>query len=95
VIAGEGLNPLVVLDGALAQDILGDGADTVHVTEEVHNVLRPGEQWQMAEDDDAVETVVYECQQAAKQPRKFFHRSSSSRRLSWHREHGKVEVKNP
>jgi hypothetical protein len=32
----------------------------------------------MAEDDDAVETVVYECQQAAKQPRKFFHRSSSS-----------------
>ena len=38
----------------------------MHVTEEVHDVLWPGKQWQVAEDDDAVETVVYQCEQAAK-----------------------------
>ena len=46
------------------------------------------EQGQMAEDDDAVETVVYECEQAPKQPGKLFHRSSPSPALGWHREHG-------
>jgi hypothetical protein len=56
---------LVVLGSALAQDFLGDGADAVHVTKEVHDVLRAGQQWQVAEDDDAVETVVYEYEQAA------------------------------
>jgi len=39
------------------------------------DVLRAREQGQMAEDDDAVETVVYECQQATKPPRKFFYAS--------------------
>ena len=62
----------------------------------MHDVLRAREQGQMAEDDDAVETVVYESQQAAEQPRKFFHRSSSSLALevasrAWDR--GPVEVK--
>ena len=75
MIAGESLDPLVVLGGALAQDLLGNGADAVHVAEEVHDVFRAREQRQMAEDDDTVETVVYECEQAAKQPREFFHRS--------------------
>ena len=44
VIAGEGLDPLVVFGGALAQDLLGDRADAMHVAEEVHDVLRAGEQ---------------------------------------------------
>jgi hypothetical protein len=60
---------LVVLGGTLTQNVFSDDADAVHVAEEVDDVLRAREQWQMAEDDDAVETVVYECQQAAKQPR--------------------------
>ena len=88
MVAGEGIDPLVVLGGALAQDVLGDGADTMYVPEEVHDVLRAGEQRQMAEDDDTVETVVYESQQAAEQLGKFFHRSSSSPALGWHQEHG-------
>jgi hypothetical protein len=71
-------------------------ADGVHVAEEVHDVFRAGKQRQMAADDDPVETVVYECQQAAEQPREFFHRSSRSRALelaprAWDR--GPVEVK--
>ena len=40
VIAGEALDPLAVLGGALAQDVLGDGADAMHIAEEVHDVLR-------------------------------------------------------
>ena len=88
VITGESLDPVVVIDGALPQDLLGDGADTLHVAEKVHDVFRAREKRQMAEDDDTVETVVYESQQAAKQSGKFFHRSSSSPALGWHREHG-------
>src|SRR5438270_9672949 len=68
VITGEGVDPLVIFGGTLAQGVLGDGADTVYVAEEVHDVLRAREQRQMAADDDAVETVVYERQQAPKQP---------------------------
>jgi len=40
----KGLDPLLVCGGALAQDLLAAGADAVHVAEEVHDVLRAGEQ---------------------------------------------------
>jgi len=77
-IAGEGIHPPVILGGPLAQDFLGDGSHAVHVTEKVHDVFRPRQQRQVAQDDDAVETVVYQGQQAAKEPDEIFHRSSSS-----------------
>jgi hypothetical protein len=62
----------------------------------MHDVFRAGEQGQMTADDDPIETVVYECQQAAKPPREFFHRSPRFRALelaprAWDR--GPVEVK--
>ena len=93
---GEGFHPAVVIVGALTQDLFADGVDLVEVTEKVDDVLGAGEQGQMAEDDDTVETVVYECQQAAEQPREFFHRSSRFQVLelaprAWDR--GPVEVK--
>jgi hypothetical protein len=96
VIAGESLDPLMVLDGTLAQDLFGNGTDAVHIAKEMHDVLRAREQRQMAQDDDTVETVVYECEQVAKQPREFFHRSCCSLALelaprAWDR--GPVEVK--
>src|SRR6266478_9002416 len=78
VIASEGLDPVVVLNGPLPQDFLGDGASAVHAAEEVHDVLRTGQERQIAEDDDTVETVACKCQQFTKQFGKFFHRSSSS-----------------
>jgi hypothetical protein len=77
-IPGEGLDPLIVLVSPLLQDLLGNGSDAVHVTEEVHDVLRSRQQRQMTQDDDPVETVVYQCQQIAKEPDEMFHRSSSS-----------------
>jgi hypothetical protein len=72
---GEGLHPAVIIVGPLTQDLLADGVDLVEVTEEVDDVLGAGEQGQMTEDDDTVETVVYQGQQAAKQLCEGFHRS--------------------
>src|SRR5712691_6081624 len=86
VIAGKRLHPLVVLGGALTQELLGDGWSAVDVAEEVHDVLRPGEQWQVTEDDDAVETVVYQCQQAAKELGELLHGNftvAESREQRW------------
>ena len=62
MIAGEGLDPLLVCGGALAQDFLAEDADPMHIAEEVHDVFRAGEQRHVAQDDDPVETVVYENQ---------------------------------
>jgi hypothetical protein len=60
----------------LTQDFFTDGLDLVDVAEEVDDVLRAGEQGQRTEDDDTVETVVYQGQQAAKQLGEDLHRSS-------------------
>src|SRR5438128_2293048 len=71
---GEGFHPAVVIVGPLTQDLFADGVDLVDVTEEVDNVLGAGEQGQMTEDDDTIETVVYQGQQVAKQLCKGLHR---------------------
>jgi hypothetical protein len=75
-LAKASFHPLIVLGGPLPQDFLGDGSNAVHVTEEVHDVFRPRQQRQMTQDDDPVETVVYQREQVAKQLAKRFHRSS-------------------
>jgi hypothetical protein len=78
VISGESLDPMVVLDGPLPQDFLGNSAGAMNAAEEVHDVLWTGQERQVAKDDDAVETVVCKCQQFTEQFGEFFHRSSSS-----------------
>ena len=60
--------------------IVGDqaviaGESLVDITEEMDDVLGASEQGQMAKDDDAVEAVIYQGQQAAKQLCKDLHRS--------------------
>jgi len=45
----------------------------VQIAEEVDDVLRPGQQGDVAENDNAVEAMVYKSQQAAKQRREQFH----------------------
>ena len=64
---GEGFHPAVVIVGPLTQDFFADGVEAVDVAEKVHDVLGACEQGHMTEDDDTVETVVYQGQQAAKQ----------------------------
>ena len=76
VVASKGFDPLPVLVGPLGQNLLGDGVDAVHVAEEMDDVLGPRQQRQVSLDDDAVETVVYQSQQAAEQLAEGFHRSS-------------------
>ena len=56
MIPGESLDPVVVLDGPLPQDFLGNGAGAMHAAEEVYDVLWTGQERQVAEDDDTVES---------------------------------------
>ena len=79
VIAGEGINPPDVVVGPLTQDLLGNRADLMNVAEEVDDVLRTREQRKVTKNDDAIETVVYERDEAAEQLRKGVHRSSPIR----------------
>jgi len=65
----------MVIVGSLAQDFFADGTHLVDVAKKVDAVLGASEQGQMAKDDDAVETVIYQGQQAAKQLCKSLHRS--------------------
>jgi hypothetical protein len=55
---GEGLYPVMVIIGSLAQDFFADDLHLMNIAEEVDDVLRAGEQGQMTEDEDAIETVV-------------------------------------
>jgi hypothetical protein len=64
----------MVIISSLPQDFFADDLHLMNIAEEVDDVLRAGEQGQMTEDDDAIETVVYQGQQAAKQLCKDLHR---------------------
>jgi len=55
--AKDSARPVVVV-AALAQKLLGDSSHPVNIAEKVDDVLGTGQQRQIAEDDDAVETVV-------------------------------------
>jgi len=67
VVAGESLDPMLVNLGPLGQSLLGDGIETVDVAEEMNDMLGASQQGQITLDDDTVETVVYQNQQAAQQ----------------------------
>ena len=76
VVAGESLDPMLVNLGPLGQSLLGDGIETVDVAEEMNDMLGASQQGQITLDDDTVETVVYQNQQAAQQLGEGFPRSS-------------------
>src|SRR5438445_1218911 len=81
------LPPIPVFQGALGQDLRGNGILAMHVAEEMHDVLRPGQQGQVSLDDDAVETVIYKNQEALKELREGFHRSPPSDALAGYQNH--------
>jgi hypothetical protein len=74
VVAGEGLDPLLVVLRALGQRLLGEGVEAVHIPEEMHDVLGARQEGQVTLNDDAVETVIYKQEQAAKQLGEGLHR---------------------
>jgi hypothetical protein len=64
VVAGVGFYPSPIFGSALGQHLRGDRILAMHVTKEMHDVLGPGQEWQVSRDDDAVKTVVYKNQEA-------------------------------
>src|SRR5258708_942877 len=70
---GEGFHPAMVIVGSLTQGLFVDGTHLVDVAKKVDDVLGAGEEGQIAKDDDAIETVIYQGQQARKQPCKGLH----------------------
>jgi len=84
MVARERLHPSLIFLGPFGQSLLGDGINPVYVTKDMEDVLRPREQRQVSLEDHAVETVVYQSQQAAKQLGKGFHGSSFDAGLDTH-----------
>src|SRR5882672_4730667 len=73
MIAGEGFHPVLVVGGALAQDLLADDRYADHLTEKVHDLLGPREPAEVAVNDNAVEAVADKGQQIAEQLGEQFH----------------------
>ena len=74
VIPGEGFDPMFIFGGSPGQNVLSDRVKSQHIPEEMHNVLFPRQQRQVPLNDDAIKTVIYKSQQAAKQLVEGFHR---------------------
>ena len=77
MVAGVRLHPALVVVGASAQHFFVHHRKAEHLPEEEDHLLRPRQATEVTVDDDAVETVVYKNQQAAKQLCESLHRSSS------------------
>src|ERR1700691_436176 len=76
VIAGVALHPSPVFRGAFGQSLRGDRIYPVHIAEEIHDVFGTTQQRQVSLNDNAVETLIYKEQEAFKELREGFHRSS-------------------
>ena len=73
MIAGEGLDPVLVVGGAPAQDLLADHRDADHLAEEVHHLLGPRQAAEITVNDNAVEAVIDKHQKFAEQLGEYFH----------------------
>ena len=82
VVPREGLDPLLVLLRALPQRLFRDRVDPVDVAEKMDDVLLARQEREVALNNDAIETVGYKDEQAAKQLVEGVHRSSPVMRAS-------------
>ena len=73
VIAGERLDPVLILAGAPTEHLLVDYLDADDLAEEVDDQFGSRQRAQVAVDDDSIEAVVDEHQQAAEQLGEEFH----------------------
>ena len=67
MVAGEGLDPGLVVGGPLAQDLLAHHRDTEDLAEEVDDLLWPRQSVQVAVNDNAIEAMINEDEKIAKQ----------------------------
>src|SRR5262244_2779743 len=80
MIVGEGFHPGLVVDGALAEDLLADRRNADHVAEEMYHLLGPRQAAEVTVNDNAVEAVVDESQHIAEQLGEQFHGSPAKGR---------------
>src|ERR1700674_175142 len=73
MVAGVGLDPRLIVAGALAENFLVHRRETENLAEKVNHLFGPGQPVQVAVDDDAVEAVVYKSEQIAEQLGEQFH----------------------
>src|SRR5262249_50802273 len=67
VIAGEGLDPVLVIGGAPAQHLLAHRRDADDLAEEVNHLLGPRQAAEITMNDNAVEAVIDKNQQITEQ----------------------------
>src|SRR6516225_5554773 len=67
MIAGESLDPVLVISGAPAQHLLAHRRNTHDVAEEVHHLFRPRQAAEITMNDNAVEAVIDKDQQVTEQ----------------------------
>jgi hypothetical protein len=82
VVAGEGLDPVLVVVRPMGEDLFGDRRHAYHLAEDVDHLLGARQPREIPVDDKAIKTVIHKQQQASKKACKKLHRSSSSSCLS-------------
>jgi hypothetical protein len=75
LVAGEGLDPALVIVGPPRQHLFGDFRHSDYLAEEVDHLLGPGQSRQITVDDKAIKTVIHKQQQASKNACENLHRS--------------------
>src|SRR6202022_776465 len=78
MVAGESLHPVLVIVRALAESFLAHHQNAEDLAPEMHHLFGPGQPAEVTVDDNAVETVIYKNEQAAKQLSKPFHGNHST-----------------
>jgi hypothetical protein len=74
VIAGEGLDPVLVIGGAPAQHLLAHRRNADDLAEEVHHLLGPRQAAEITMNDNAVKAVIDKDQQVTEQFGEQIHR---------------------
>jgi hypothetical protein len=83
MIAGERLDPGLVVGGPLAQDLLAHHWDTEDLAEEVDDLFRPRQSAQIAMNDNAIEAVIDEDEKIAEQLGEQLHDRPSKTHQAW------------
>jgi hypothetical protein len=82
-IAGEALDPLLIVAGALAQNILGEFRLAADLLEKIDHLVFAQQAQQVAGDDDAVKTMINPLQIGSKKFKKEWHRRFPSGLAAW------------
>jgi hypothetical protein len=83
VIAGEGLDPVLIVGGPLAQKLLAHHRSSHDLAEEVDDLLGARETAQVAVNDNAIEAVINEDKKIAEQLDEEFHGHPPKTHQTW------------